>query len=1210
MKNIDRITEAYNGVLGNGMMAKNRERIHWVCSQAKGETILDVGCSQGIASIILAREGKKVQGIDICQESIDFANNVLTEEDVATRKHVLFTCVDFMTYCDGLDTKFDSIIMSELFEHLADPERFAKRACELLKDDGRIIVTTPFGINDYHDHKRTYYTTELYGLLSSRFNVADVAFFTGHIGMTGVKAKDDTRCMLNEELFGRSEKAFYSHERSLLNQATHWEQKSAQWKKTAEDNLKLIEEWKVKTKEQQGLVAGIQREKDQANAKLAATQREKDQAEAKLAATQSEKDQAEAKLAATQSEKDQAEAKLAALQREYAALSSSKLGKIQTYIWRKRTAKKLKKKDKIFGFLRRTAKKSPQLVYIVRKFRGQNVSMSDTKSEASLISEKKATISDVSFDLDYLKRIEKRINEIPLSNAGRYYQKYPQKLAIISDEFLFNAFKDVAECIALHPRFWKEQISGTNILLIISGWKGIESEWRGFAIEGSGIRRVIYEIIEHCKANGVPTLFYSIEDPPNYDRFIGIAQKCDYVFTTAAEIVSCYKDDCGHDRVYPLMFGINPLYHNPVGSMSDSKMKEVVFSGSWMDKYPERGKDICTIFDGVLASNRGLKIIDRNFSIDDDQYKFPAEYAPYISPAVSHENLQKIHKLYDFAINMNSVKTSQTMFANRASELMAVGNLVLSNYSVGINSHFPIIYTVQDKEEVTNILNTLNESEARERQAIGIRHVMTGHTYFDRYADIIDAIGIAPLHQNRVVAVVVDEVADDIRAQFDRQTYKDKVFCSKDDLIGRYDDFDIIAFFGRGMEYGSFYLEDMVNGFKFTDCDYITKDAYCIGNVLKEGRQHDFVSWQASKYRTLYWAKSFDAHHLLDLPDEYIELPNGYSIDCLQYNAKPSSNIRQVRTYKLSVVVPVYNNGLHLYGKAFGSLMRSSMFNDMEIILVDDGSTDESTKHYVQFIEQRYDNVVTFFFEEGGSGSASRSRNKGVELASADYLTFLDPDNEAIGDGYAKLYDIALAEGHDLVVGNMIRFREHRYLVNYYHYFKEYYGSESVEGDKSDFIKKISFTPMSIQAMVIKKSLITNSGIEQVVGAVGQDSFFSWQLMANAKQIRAINKPIHIYYAVRLDSTVNTVGASFFYKNLLLEREQFQWLKQEGLLHDYMDIRFNNFFKEWLLGKLELCREEEKKDCIKFVSDIFLLYRDFYNRKDSTINAWRKAHEL
>src|SRR5699024_7575417 len=105
----------------------------------------------------------------------------------------------------------------------------------------------------------------------------------------------------------------------------------------------------------------------------------------------------------------------------------------------------------------------------------------------------------------------------------------------------------------------------------------------------------------------------------------------------------------------------------------------------------------------------------------------------------------------------------------------------------------------------------------------------------------------------------------------------------------------------------------------------------------------------------------------------------------------------------LSVVIPIYNNGPHLLHKCIKSLHRSSIFDQMELVMVDDGSTDIDTIHAINALEKELEWVQVYRYEPGGSGSASRPRNKGLELASCDYITYLDPDNEALNDAYVKL---------------------------------------------------------------------------------------------------------------------------------------------------------------------------------------------------------------
>lgn len=215
-KPLDRITEAYFDQMGSTFGYKVRTRIHWICENALGDTVLDVGCSQGITSILLGRESKQVLGIDLLQESIDYANNLLMDEAEITKKYVEFKTANFIDYDFG-DHKFDSIIFGEVLEHITDPNRFMKKAVELLQEDGQIIITVPFGINDYFDHKKTYYLYEILKLQTNNLKIKDIKFFGEWIGAVFGKGQNHDSGILDLNLLSILEDNFYNLERDLVN---------------------------------------------------------------------------------------------------------------------------------------------------------------------------------------------------------------------------------------------------------------------------------------------------------------------------------------------------------------------------------------------------------------------------------------------------------------------------------------------------------------------------------------------------------------------------------------------------------------------------------------------------------------------------------------------------------------------------------------------------------------------------------------------------------------------------------------------------------------------------------------------------------------------------------------------------------------------------------------------------------------------------------
>src|SRR5699024_3888004 len=148
------------------------------------------------------------------------------------------------------------------------------------------------------------------------------------------------------------------------------------------------------------------------------------------------------------------------------------------------------------------------------------------------------------------------------------------------------------------------------------------------------------------------------------------------------------------------------------------------------------------LFDSIIMEDAPLTIIDRYLELRDPRYQFPSKYIPYITPPVRHEFLMKLHKIFRWSINMNSVKYSETMFANRVYELQAFGNILLSNYNTGINNIFPNVRIINAPDDFKVVYHT-NEKDLKELQAKGIRSVMKDHTTYDRIKSIAADLGLS-----------------------------------------------------------------------------------------------------------------------------------------------------------------------------------------------------------------------------------------------------------------------------------------------------------------------------------------------------------------------------------------------------------------------------------------------------------------------------------
>lgn len=483
-------------------------------------------------------------------------------------------------------------------------------------------------------------------------------------------------------------------------------------------------------------------------------------------------------------------------------------------------------------------------------------------------------------DLTYFEHIRPLLDAMPESSGCRYYEPYDKRVGVICDEFLYDSLKSAAELVPVTPENYKEVCPGLDMLLVVSAWRGVGGEWFGLGNVDNPLRQTIYDVIDTAKAAKLPVVFYSKEDPPNYEVFLDIAKKCDFIFTSCAEVVEKYKADCGHDRVEVLTFSINPQYHNPVGLRRYPKDNAVIFSGTWMTKYPERLVDMKAMFDGVLAAGYRFKVLDRCYSRNNTRYLFPEEYWHYVSPEVTHDYLQKIHKMYDWAININTIKDSDTMFANRVYELQANGNLLISNRSRGVERLFPGVFIVEKPEDVSAALLSMSPEQVFEKQMAGVRRVMTGETGFDRMGQILRAAGIEASQPQRNVLILADDVKKLEKAAAE-QSYKAgrvDIFSESELNETLLSEYDIAFFWSAENTYGEHYVEDMTNAFKYTACDYVTKDAYYDASGFHPGAEHDYVGVMKSKYRSAFWCGAFTAEGLKALREVEL-LENGYSVD-------------------------------------------------------------------------------------------------------------------------------------------------------------------------------------------------------------------------------------------------------------------------------------------------------------------------------------------
>ena len=113
---------------------------------------------------------------------------------------------------------------------------------------------------------------------------------------------------------------------------------------------------------------------------------------------------------------------------------------------------------------------------------------------------------------------------------------------------------------------------------------------------------------------------------------------------------------------------------------------------------------------------------------------------------------------------------------------------------------------------------------------------------------------------------------------------------------------------------------------------------------------------------------------------------------------------------KVSIIVPVYNVEKYIE-KCLESLVNQTL-EDIEIIVVNDGTKDNSKEKILQYIEKYPQKIVYLEKENGGLSDA---RNYGLPVAKGEYIAFLDSDDYIEKNMYEEMYKKAKEENSDMV---------------------------------------------------------------------------------------------------------------------------------------------------------------------------------------------------
>ena len=384
-----------------------------------------------------------------------------------------------------------------------------------------------------------------------------------------------------------------------------------------------------------------------------------------------------------------------------------------------------------------------------------------------------------------------------------------------------------------------------------------------------------------------------------------------------------------------------------------------------------------------------------------------------------------------------------------------------------------------------------------------------------------------------------------------RKSNNEKIF----DIFSIY--WDFINVFIKNKHLYQYYKRILINYiFSNLELQYGLMD-----NKLKERFLFEIKSLIRNliKYQELYWdiIENIDSNILSKFSfDEVIE----------RINNPP----------KLTIVVPVFNTENYLPNVLESIINQSIGLEDIEVILIDDCSTDKSGKIIDEY-SKKYESIFGIHLFEN-SESPSKPRNIGIRNASSNYIIFQDSDDGFTHEACEWLYNTIVEEDVDIVTGMITRNDDPTsYKIEFSPWdsviskYDDYQKEDVKKLLESDELFKLKFNSIdenphvlkdyALNSIIIKKSfLIKNSikFIEYLNG--GEDSIFLFNSYIRANGIVFINKVIYNYNVQRTDSLTH----NFSLKTIQKRPKAYRLMYDDAILNNKRDM----YVKNVLSGKL------------------------------------------
>ena len=314
----------------------------------------------------------------------------------------------------------------------------------------------------------------------------------------------------------------------------------------------------------------------------------------------------------------------------------------------------------------------------------------------------------------------------------------------------------------------------------------------------------------------------------------------------------------------------------------------------------------------------------------------------------------------------------------------------------------------------------------------------------------------------------------------------------------------------------------------------------------------------------------------------------------------------------ISIIIPLYNFANYIE-KCLNSLVNQTN-HDFEVIIIDDGSTDNSKLVVEKFIDKN--NLKNFKLITQNNGGVSKARNTGIKVAETEWIAFVDSDDYVspnfISELKSKIKDADFIIGNfNLVYDNCCHENKYFYDLNKKKFNKKNFIINLLNEENAETLNEYRISSLrNVWAKLYKRKILLENKIEfNEELSYFEDGLFNLMYIGKIKKVNIVTSCIYNYFVTSVGSATKKIKKNYYEDKVKIDLV-YSCIKKYNYneVRDAFDIfRFDCFSSFLINGLFHPKNKILMRDCIKNLKKI--KKANIYGQFDYNIKKYLKLEK-